>query len=263
MPHHFLHIHTFYIQNIHINLFVSGTTWSQEVVYLIHNEADVEEAASRPITKRVPFIDFIGMWNLIQTMTEPPRLLKSHLQPKYFKQQIDRGLKVLVVMRNPKDTLVSFYHFYKVNRAFGCFDGSWSEFFELAKQKQLIYGDWFDFTLAWWALKDLPNVLIIKYEDMKRDPPSNIRKVAEFSGRPVSEETLEVIVQATSFSQMRKNPSVSYSGRSDFMKGGESFMRKGSTGDWKNYFTVTQNEYFDKVYKEKLAGTGLDFTFEM
>ena len=36
----------------------------------------------------------------------------------------------------------------------------------------------------------------------------------------------------------------------------------GVVGDWKNYFTEEQNKAFDALYKERLAGTGLDFDFE-
>lgn len=39
-------------------------------------------------------------------------------------------------------------------------------------------------------------------------------------------------------------------------------MRKGIVGDWKNYFTLSQNQMFDEVYKQKMADTGLSFEFE-
>ena len=39
-------------------------------------------------------------------------------------------------------------------------------------------------------------------------------------------------------------------------------LTTGEIGDWKNYFTDAQNEAFDALYKEKLAGTGLEFDFE-
>lgn len=241
----------------------SGTTWTQEVCYLIQNGVDVEEARTRPVTQRVPFLDYLPMYYVL-TAREPPRLIKTHLQAHFFRKHIEQTkVKVVMMMRNPKDTLVSFYHFYKVNKAFGCYQGSWDDFFELIRHKQLIYGDWFDYTLGWWAMRHHPNVLILKYEDMKVDPAGNIAKLGQFMGKNLSPEEVSKIVEATSFDSMKANPSVSYQGRDDFLTKGTTFMRKGSIGDWKNYFTASQNAYFDALYEEKMAGTGLDFIFDM
>ncbi len=37
----------------------------------------------------------------------------------------------------------------------------------------------------------------------------------------------------------------------------------GTVGDWRNYFTVAQNEMFDREYNDKMKGTGLNFDFEL
>ena len=34
-------------------------------------------------------------------------------------------------------------------------------------------------------------------------------------------------------------------------------MRKGATEDWKNSFTVAQNNIFDQIFEEKMAGSKL------
>ena len=37
----------------------------------------------------------------------------------------------------------------------------------------------------------------------------------------------------------------------------------GKVGNWKDKITGDLNELFDEVYKEKMAGSGLDFDFEL
>lgn len=74
-----------------------------------------------------------------------------------------------MVMRNPKDNLVSYYHFYKMAVFFGNFTGSWDDFFHLFKERRLLIGDIFEYNLAFWKLKEEHNVLVVFYEDMHKD----------------------------------------------------------------------------------------------
>ena len=39
-------------------------------------------------------------------------------------------------------------------------------------------------------------------------------------------------------------------------------LRSGIVGDWKNWFTVAQNEQFDDVYATKMANSKRTFVFE-
>ena len=52
----------------------------------------------------------------------------------YFQVSNDL-VKTVVVMRNPKDMLVSLFHFYRINKNLGLFDRSWDDFFDFSKAK--------------------------------------------------------------------------------------------------------------------------------
>ena len=39
------------------------------------------------------------------------------------------------------------------------------------------------------------------------------------------------------------------------------FAFAGIIGDWKNHFTVAQNEEFDRVYSNRMQGCDIDFDY--
>ncbi|KAK3737785.1 hypothetical protein QZH41_017259, partial [Actinostola sp. cb2023] len=102
-----------------------------------------------------------------------PRFFKIHLP--YDQVPMGHGVttkpKYINVIRNPKDVAVSWYHHYKGFKFFE-FDRPWDEFFEMFIDNKdsfisVVYGSWFDHVLGWWAHRDDPNILFLKYEDMK------------------------------------------------------------------------------------------------
>ncbi|MBZ3870868.1 Sulfotransferase 1C2 [Sciurus carolinensis] len=97
-------------------------------------------------------------------------------------------------------------------------------------------------------------VLFLFYEDIKKDPKHEIQKVAQFMGKNLDETVLYKIVQETSFEKMKENPMTNRSTvpKSILDQSISPFMRIGTVGDWKNQFTVAQNEMFDEIYRKKM-----------
>ncbi|KAL2766280.1 sulfotransferase 1A2 isoform 4 [Daubentonia madagascariensis] len=98
-----------------------------------------------------------------------------------------------------------------------------------------------------------------------KNPKREIRKILEFLGHSLPEEIVDHIIRHTSFEEMKKNPMTNYTTMPhDIMDHDISpFMRRGTAGDWKNTFTVAQNECFDADYAEKMAGCDLSFCSEL
>ncbi len=80
-----------------------------------------------------------------------PRIIHTHLPLSYFKKAIETypNLKVIQTIRNFKDTLVSFYNFYRMEKRLGAFNGSWDDYFKLVENKELAFGDYFDYYSEW------------------------------------------------------------------------------------------------------------------
>ncbi|XP_070560858.1 sulfotransferase 1B1-like isoform X3 [Ptychodera flava] len=188
-----------------------------------------------------------------------PRLLKCHLPYQVFPSQaIEKKCKIVYVARNPKDTGVSYFHHCSLGFPPMDYKGSWNDFYQLYVNDKVWYGSWFDHVLTWWQHRDDENILFLKYEDMKKDPKGTVKSIAVFLDISLRDDTIDNIVEFCSFKKMRKSETVNISlvvGE----KNKHQFIRKGVVGDWTNFFTVAQNKEYEKIYEERMKGSGLDF----
>ncbi|NXB11532.1 ST1C1 Sulfotransferase, partial [Cnemophilus loriae] len=251
----------------------AGTTWTQEVVDMVQQNGDTEKCKRETTYKRHPFLEWF--------MTEPPsarysglelaeampspRTIKTHLPVQLLPPSFwEQNCKIIYVARNAKDNLVSYYHFHRMNK--GLPDpGTWEEFVEKFMTGKVLWGSWYDHVKGWWKAKDKHRILYLFYEDMKENPKREIQKIAKFLEKDLSQEVLNKIVHNTSFEVMKENPMANYT--KDFQgimdHSISPFMRKGTVADWKNHFTVAQNEKFDEDYKKKMSDTSLVFRVEL
>ena len=238
----------------------AGTTWTQYIVYLIHNGGKDD---GKRISDAVPWIE-TGSHKTSVTANDltPPRAFKSHMPYERMPCGMPNSTpcKYIYVARNPKDLATSFFHQY---HAYHDPDIEWKEFFEYFLAGKVAFGDYFDHLLSWWAHKDDGNVLFIKFEDLKRDPVTVITHIATFMGYTnLSPEVIKDIAEKTTFDKMRDSNTVNYSwsnARRDPQA--PPFMRKGIVGDWKAQFSVEDSHRLDKIYQDRLSGTDLEFYF--
>lgn len=248
----------------------AGTTWLQEIVWLVVNEGNLQKATETQVYFRSPFLEFkdlvlneVGL-DLAESMPSP-RVIKTHLPLDLAPSGLFTSrCKKIVLFRNPRDLCVSYFHFYRSSSSFGNYQGDWPEFLEMFLDGHVDHGSWFDFTKGWWSKKDNPDVLILFYENMKKDLRSEIKKIAHFVGRSsVSDEIVDSIADHCSFESMRSNPMTNHHDVYSIDKEISPLLRKGIVGDWEDHFTTDQSERFDAEYAQKMAGTEIPFQYHI
>ncbi|KAI3704803.1 hypothetical protein L1987_75032 [Smallanthus sonchifolius] len=132
-------------------------------------------------------------------------------------------------------------------------------------EADLSSGPYWDHILGYWkaSIERPHRVLLLKYEDLKMEPTSNVKRLAEFIGYPFSideekEGVVDKIINLCSFENLSKLE-VNKTGKMQdvYVVENRIFFRKAKDGDWKNYFTDEMKEKIDKLMDEKLSGTGL------
>ncbi|CAN1161031.1 Cytosolic sulfotransferase 17 [Linum perenne] len=195
------------------------------------------------------------------------RLFHTHVPYSNLPDSIknhSRGCKLVYVAREPKDTLVSAWHFYNkilrpspIERAVESFCSG-----------VMSYGPFHEHMLEYWEQsKTSPDkVMFIKYEDLRRDPKPHVRKLASFMGRPFDEEDdeeVEKVIWRSSFDRLKDldvnkdNNTKPHRPLLVPLLMNSDFFRRGEVGDWRNHLTSEMAERIDDVTRVKLRGTGL------
>uniref|UniRef100_A0A672IPT0 Sulfotransferase n=1 Tax=Salarias fasciatus TaxID=181472 RepID=A0A672IPT0_SALFA len=244
----------------------AGTTWVSNILDLLYFG---QREKPIPLHDRVPFMEMCNPvmgsgTDLADKLPTSPRLIKTHLPvqfvPKSFWEQKSR---IVYTARNAKDNVVSFFHFDRMNMD-QPEPGDWSSYLERFKQGKVLYGSWYDHVSNWWKKKQTySNLHYMFFEDMVEDTGREIDKLCSFLGLTPSAEEKERVTGGVQFDNMKKDGMANYSTNivMDFKV--SPFMRKGKVGDWKNHFTVDQNEEFDEDYKTKMKDPTLQFRTEI
>ena len=238
----------------------------QEIVYSLQHGPGAAERREKSLDRVFPFLEvsLSEEYNSLEDIKilPRPRLIKTHLPVSYFIRQLQGQAtcpKFVVVMRNPKDVLASYYHFHKTWPSEHGFPKDWNYFFGMFKEKRLEGGDCLEHMLGWWNYRNHSRVLVTTYEDMKKDPKGNIQKVGEFLGAPnYSNDDLDTIVDDTSFNKMKTRP-IKKTFQTDMIQSPDSFFRKGKVGSWKELFQEEQKAYVDQRVHDELNTVGISF----
>ena len=173
-----------------------GTTWLQQIVHTLRTRGDMD---FDDISAVVPWLEtatLLGI-DLNAEQKANPRAYKSHLPY----EAIPHGPKSICSLREPKDTLVSMYHFMEGwfiepgSISLGDFARDWMKRVERGS-------DIWRHLLSWWEQRKNPQVLLLTYEGMSANPERTILRVADFIGIELDEALLSLTLQRSSLGFM-------------------------------------------------------------
>ncbi|XP_053237714.1 amine sulfotransferase-like isoform X1 [Podarcis raffonei] len=242
----------------------SGTIWTQNILSLIYHEGHRDGTEKVDLLDRVPWLEY-NIRNVDYISRPSPRLFASHL-PYYLapKGLRNRRAKVVYVVRNPKDVLVSYYHFSKTSVKLEEVE-DFGIFMERFLAGKVLASSWLDHVEGWYSHKDDFNILFLTYEEMKKDLRSSVLKLCNFLGKRLTEKEVDAVVDQATFNKMKADPRANYEflppDLIDHSRG--HFLRKGTVGDWKNIMTVAQSERFDSVFKERMEKLPFKFCWDI
>ncbi|KAK9508523.1 hypothetical protein O3M35_006063 [Rhynocoris fuscipes] len=264
-----------------------GTTWTQEMVWLLGNDLDYEGSKNKLLFQRFPFLEAVGIiadsqksgsedeeWvfnaDTISYAEElpSPRFIKSHLPVSLLPDQIwTVKPKIIYVTRNVKDAAVSYYHHH---RLWNGYTGVFPLFMQAFLEDKVVYSPFWEHLLEYKKLENEPNILINSFEEMKKDLPSVIRKTANFLGKTLTTEQIEVLADHLSFEKMKTNAAINGEELIKEVKQRHgldpsdptlNFIRKGEVGSWKVEMSPDVARQFDIWTQKKTKGTILESMF--
>lgn len=247
----------------------SGTTWMQQIVsqLLFNGAEDLDVAEMSPwLDLRVPSKQ--EKLAAVEAQTHR-RFLKTHLpvDALVFSPQA----KYIYIGRDGRDMVWSLYnHHANANETW--YDllnntpgrvgppiekppASIRQYFhDWLEQDGYPFWSLWENVRSWWEIRQLPNVLLLHFAELKQDMPHQIRRIAKFLEISIDESRWETILEHCSFNYMKQHASKSAPlGGTVWEGGAETFIYKGTNGRWRNILTAEESQRYEQIAKEQLG----------
>ena len=246
----------------------SGTTWTQQILaQLIFNGADGVD-----ISNLSPWYDLRIMPPEALAALEDQthrRFVKTHLPVDAL--VFSPKAKYLYVARDGRDVVWSLHnhHLNANDHWYGALNNTpgrvgppiepppadIAKYFRdwLEKDGYPFWSFW-ENVRSWWDIRDLPNVELIHFNDLKRDLPGSIRRLAGFLDIGIDEKVFPAIVEHSTFDYMKSHAeSVTPMGGMMFEGGAQTFINKGTNGRWKDVLTSADISAYERTAEHELG----------
>jgi hypothetical protein len=244
----------------------SGTNWMMQIAHQLafHGQGEfphIHEVVPWPDSPptlgqyAIPLEDS-SVW---MASPEKKRVIKTHLNWEFI--PYSETAHYIAVIRDPKDVLVSNYHFARamMGPAMPKAD-TWFRMF--LSEGFPIGGSWAVNTAGYWAERHRPNVMIASFKAMKQDLLGSIRSVARFLGVDSSDCVIEQVRGKSTFEYMRQHDDQFHVWNVIPWHSPMTMIRKGSHGGSSELLTKDQQKQIDDYFRAELKRLGSDFPYE-
>jgi len=248
----------------------SGQNWVMQIVWqLIHRcQSDFDH-----IHSVVPWPDAVLVTRTMRNYAVPlekatewrvaherKRIIKTHLN--WEQLPYSEEAHYIAVIRDPKDVFVSSYFFIRDYFLGGAMPSAETMCRAFVLGKALAGGSWAHNAAGYWAQRNRPNVLILFFALMKRDPEGTVRRIAAFLDIDFSDETIQEVCRRSSFEYMK-----SIDGRFAPYRGAPwrklgRMMRKGQQGGSSELLSVEQQMQIDASCRAQLERLASDLPYD-
>ena len=233
-----------------------GTTWLQQIVHGLRTRGSMD---FDEITAVVPWIELafdVGI-DLEAPQVAEPRAFKTHLSW----DEVPKGARYIYALRDPKDVLVSVYHFHEGWR----FEPGTIAIEDFAKEffmSRATGRRYWRHLSSWWEQRHRGELLMFCYEDMKADLATTIRRIARFIDCELDEDLLDIVLRQSSIDFMRAHERQfddhlvreARNASRGLPPGGESSkVRRGRVGDHLVEVPAEVSEELDAIWREEIA----------
>lgn len=247
----------------------SGTTWMQQIVsqLVLGPDADLPTSELSPwLDLRVPPTEV--KLAALEAQTHR-RIIKTHLPVDALVYAPEA--RYIYVARDGRDVAWSMYNHHRSANAawYGALNDSPGRVgppIELPGDDIIAYyHDWiekdghpfwpfWDNVRSWWAIRDLPNLLMVHFADLKADLPGEVARVAAFLGIERSREDLDQVVAYSRFDFMKQHAAqVAPLGGVFWDGGAESFIYKGTNGRWHDLLSPADCAQYEQRARTELG----------
>jgi len=249
----------------------SGTMWLAHVTQLLKNNGSDNYDKILDVWGQVEMMEYPGENIHLRIKRNENKRVSgqamswfSHMFPTNENYGLNATLhpkvKYIISARNGKEIIKSFVPF--LNSHTDEFRKRWGGFpppmdkVACLKMFALDNPDFiFEHIQAWWKLRYEPNVLLVHFADLTRDPRNQILRIAKFLEIDLTSKQLKNVVAKSSFEYMKARPEkwLLHGGREDdryLMVKENSHINKGVTGGGEEFFTAEMNEMWERAVQK-------------